>query len=119
MNVGAVSPVDGIVRVEDRERRKNPAKHVPPVGPWEDMSASRSTNRSGGQDEYELRRIGAAGDGRLHARRTPVEGGTRGHPESVALVVANGVLFLDEVLTVRRGLGIVFGMVAIYLVASG
>jgi uncharacterized membrane protein len=37
----------------------------------------------------------------------------------VALVVANGVLFLDEVLTVRRGLGIVFGMVAIYLVASG
>jgi transporter family protein len=30
-----------------------------------------------------------------------------------------GVLFLDEVLTVRRGLGIALGVVAIYLVASG
>lgn len=30
-----------------------------------------------------------------------------------------GVLFLDEVLTARRGLGIALGVVAIYLVASG
>lgn len=30
-----------------------------------------------------------------------------------------GVLFLDEVLTLRRGIGIVLGMVAIYLTATG
>lgn len=30
-----------------------------------------------------------------------------------------GVLFLDEVLTLRRGVGIVLGMVAIYLTATG